>query len=167
MTPPRDRPVETLGYAARCVTAAAAALVVARLLGLGHPVWAIVSALVVSQQQIADTRRSLGGRVIGTMIGVLTGLAAGTVVAALPDPQLSGVVMATVVCAIIARRYPAWRACLWTAPIVLLTATAAEPLVRTAFHRAAEVLLGGAIGAATHELATWAGAVIARRRSRR
>lgn len=67
----------------RCTGAAVLALVVADALHLDHPIWASVSALVVSQEKLGDTNRTLAWRVVATLIGVAVATAVALV---MPGP---------------------------------------------------------------------------------
>jgi uncharacterized membrane protein YccC len=151
-------------YVVRCTLSATLALAAAQWLELPHPVWASVSALVVSQDRIEDTRASLSGRLLGTLTGVAIAILVGSV-ARLADigsiVQLAG---ATILCASIVRARPDWRVCMWTAAIVLLTATPQQPVISTGLLRGAEVLLGGLIGTVAHELATFVAVRVGRKR---
>ena len=53
-------------------------------------------------------------------------------------------------CAILARAWPLTRVCMWTGPIVLLTAEPALPVTHAALYRGSEALLGAFVGAASH-----------------
>ena len=53
-------------------------------------------------------------------------------------------------CAILARAWPLTRVCMWTGPIVLLTAEPALPVTQAALYRGSEALLGAFVGAAFH-----------------
>ncbi|OLO06224.1 FUSC family protein [Salinicola socius] len=141
---------------ARCTAAAILSYAVADALGLGHPVWAVVSALIVSQETARETRRSFLWRGAGTLIG--TGAALPAAVLLMPDPAhpLTATGAAVAICAAIARRWPRMRVCLWTAPLVILTATTDHSILYTAAQRSGEVLLGGMVGAAIHLLLDYA-----------
>src|SRR4030088_684490 len=57
-------------FVIRCATAASLAYELARLVGLQHPVWAPISALIVSQESVAATPDSIHGRLVGRFIGL-------------------------------------------------------------------------------------------------
>lgn len=139
-------------FVVRCTAAAILSHAAADALGLGHPVWAVVSALVVSQDTARETRRSFLWRAAGTLIG--TAVALPTAMLLMPDPArpLLATGVAVAICAAVARRWPLLRVCLWTAPIVILTVTTGHSILHTAAQRGAEVLLGGMIGATIHLL---------------
>lgn len=145
---PLTETIRTVAFIARCTGAAVAALVIAQQWHLNHPVWASVSALVVSQDQLGDTNRSLAWRIAGTMIGV--GVA---ILVALVMTKASAVAMLAVAVGItsaIARLRSELRLCMWTAVIVLLTVPAGGSVLSAALDRAQEVLLGVAVGAVLH-----------------
>ncbi|WP_312489437.1 FUSC family protein [Sphingomonas sp.] len=140
--------IRSVAFVARCTGAAVAALVIAQAMQLNHPVWASVSALVVSQDRLGDTNRSLAWRVAGTMIGI--GVA---IIVALAMPNGGAVAMLAVAVGItsaIARLRSELRLCMWTAVIVLLTVPSGGSVLSAALDRAQEVLLGVAIGAVLH-----------------
>ncbi|MEN3110615.1 FUSC family protein [Uliginosibacterium paludis] len=132
----------------RCALAAALANLAAELLGLSHSVWASMSALIVSHEKLSSTRAGVTGRIAGTVIGALVALAVHRLGAPLGiNLQLA---LAVAVCALIASGRPTLRVCLWTCPLVLLTASPEESPEFTAMSRAVEVLLGAVIGGAMH-----------------
>jgi len=138
------------GFVVRCVASAALSYFVARALGLPHPVWAPVSALVVTQEDFSATRASIWGRLFGTVIGALISLAVhrGGLLFGLPiETQIA---VAVGICAVGTWLHPAIRVCMWTCPLVLLTASPDESPEFTAFLRTSEVLLGVFIGGALH-----------------
>ncbi|MET4897155.1 FUSC family protein [Sphingomonadaceae bacterium jetA1] len=143
--------IRAAAFVIRCTGAAVLALVLAKWLHLDHPVWASVSALVVSQEKLGDTHRSLNWRVLATLIGVGVALA---VALAMPWAGPEGMLAVAVgVTAAIARFRSDLRAGMWTSVIVLLTVPPGGTVPASAMARAQEVLLGVAIGAALHWLA--------------
>jgi len=118
--------------------------------GLGHPVWAVASALIVSQETARETRHSLIWRVAGTLIGA--GVAVACALLLMPDvaQPIAAMGVAIMLCAAIARRWPLLRVAMWTTALVILTASADHSILQTAMERSSEVLLGGLIGAAVH-----------------
>lgn len=139
-------------FVVRCTTAAILSYASATALGLGHPVWAVVSALIVSQETARETRHSFLWRVAGTLIG--TGVALPVAVLLMPDPAspMLATGVAVAICAAVTRRWPLLRVCLWTAPLVILTANIEYSIIHTVVQRSGEVLLGGTIGAVIHLL---------------
>lgn len=143
----RLRPV---AFVVRCTGSALLAAVTAGALGLGHPVWAVVSALVVSQDSAGDTGRAFLWRVAATVAGVLVAVAVGsTIVDPWPEHPVQ-LAAAVAICAGIARRWPMLRVCMWTAPIVLMTATPDGGVGHAAIERGSEVIVGAALATALH-----------------
>nr|WP_275044688.1 FUSC family protein [Sphingomonas endophytica] len=135
---------------ARCTGSAMLSSLAAGALGLGHPVWAVVSALVVSQDTAVDTRQAFVWRVAATAIGLLVAVVVGSVI---PDPAPNRslqLAIAVTVCAVIARRWPGLRVSMWTAPIVLMTTIPENGVLRAAVERGSEVLLGAMIATVLH-----------------
>src|ERR1700735_3820994 len=72
------RSIRFVAFIVRCAAAATCAYGAAILTGLPHPVWAAISALVVSQERLGETGASLLWRIAGTLIGLCVAVAAGT-----------------------------------------------------------------------------------------
>lgn len=138
------RRVRAVAFVVRLVAGAGIAFAAAQSLGLAHPVWAVVSSLVVAQESVADTHRSVRWRALGSVIGALVAAIVATILhVRIGDPYPA-------LLTAIARRWPPLRVSMWTAAIVILTATAQNSIFHTAVQRAGEVLLGGAIGGLLH-----------------
>ena len=151
--PTRLRGLRTTLFVARCVGAAVASQALAEALGLPFPLWATLSALVVSQERLAETRASLTGRLLGTLVGV--GLAL-TVHLLTYQTQLGAHVRAALAIgagALVARRWPRARSCMWTAAIVLYAPDEDANFGHLAAWRGVEVTLGGVVGALAHTAA--------------
>lgn len=136
-----------VAFVLRCAGAAALAYHLAADLGLGYPAWASISALIVSQERLTETKSAMIGRFAGTLTGIAIAILVGS---ALERARMDiSVQMAAAVglCAALARRFPVLRAAMWTAPIVFLSGT---PLVDAGLWRGVEVILGGLVGAALH-----------------
>jgi uncharacterized membrane protein YgaE (UPF0421/DUF939 family) len=131
-------------FVLRCTAAAILAYFLAGALGLPHPLWACIFALIASQGQTATTWTTIGGRVVGTIFGVIVAIAVGTVL------KGAGLVVQTAVavaiCAVFAWERPAVQLCLWTPPIVLMSMTPTESVVHAGFVRGCEVILGALVG---------------------
>src|SRR5437763_9806972 len=69
-----DRLLHAAAFVARCSGAATCAYAAAAFIALPNPVWAVMSALVVSQEKLADTNTSFTGRICGTLIGIAAGV---------------------------------------------------------------------------------------------
>lgn len=144
----RVEAIRSIAFVARCTGAAVLSLVIANRIGLDHPVWASVSALVVSQDKLGDTHRSLTWRVVGTLVGLAVALlVAFTMHGA---RQVMMLAMAVGITASIARLRTELRVSMWTSVIVLLTVPPGGSPLISALARAEEVLLGVAVGAVLH-----------------
>ncbi|GGP25573.1 FUSC family protein [Silvimonas amylolytica] len=142
--------VDRANFVVRCAASATLAWYAAVLLQSPHPVWASMSALIVSQENIRATRTSIQGRILGTVLGALVALAANLAGSTWQIAVPVQLAVAVGICAVIAMGRPAIRVCLWTCPLVLLTTTSAESPFLTAVYRTAEVLIGVIIGGVLH-----------------
>ena len=142
-----------VAFVLRCSGAATFSYMMASAIGLPHPVWAAMSGIIVSQEKITETRSATGWRLVGTVIGIIAAVAIGSLAAPLGADVAIQIALAVGLCAIVARRYPAVRVCMWTGPIVFLTADPGMPLFMVGLYRGTEVLLGGLVGAALHTIA--------------
>lgn len=139
-------------FVIRCAAAASLAYELARLVGLQHPVWAPVSALIVSQESVAATLDSIQGRFAGTFIGLVIALLVNAVGRWLGIPLVLQIGAAVAICASATAGRPAIRVCLWTCPLILVTAVSGPAPALVAAFRATEVLLGAVVGGVTHVL---------------
>ncbi|MBV8593815.1 MAG: FUSC family protein, partial [Caulobacteraceae bacterium] len=131
-------------------------------LGLPETVWAAMSALVVSQERLQETRSSLTGRILGTLLGIAVTIAVSEVAARLAAPTIVQMGFAVAIAALIAHQFPNWRVVMWTCPIILLTAQSAGSILPTAFWRGGEVILGALVGWVFH----WAAETVVSSHSR-
>ncbi|QGZ63088.1 FUSC family protein [Paraburkholderia acidisoli] len=146
--------MRSLAFVLRCACSAAASYQLALWLGLPVPVWASVSALVIAQDRWSETRVSLHERVRGTLLGVAVSLAVNIVAISLRLPAIVQLMVAVAVCAAVARAERGLRVCMWTCPIVLLSAHAgAQPAIVTGLLRAFEIMVGCFVGGVFHFLA--------------
>lgn len=139
-------------FVGRCAGAAACAFLAADWLGLHHPVWATISSIVVSQERLSETRAMAASRLLGSCLGVAIAVAVGTLAVPLGAGPAVQIAVAVALAAVVTRHYPSLRVCMWTCPIVILTATAQVPLPWAGLLRGAETLLGCGIGSALHLL---------------
>lgn len=142
-----------LAFVLRCSGAATVSFLLAEAVALPHPVWAAMSAVIVSQEKLGDTRQVTAGRFFGTLLGVAIAVSVGTLAGRLGASIVAEMAIAVALAAIVARRHPALRVCMWTCPIIFLTVTPGTPLWEAGLFRGAEVLLGGVVGAVLHFLA--------------
>ena len=143
----------TLVFVTRCSLASALAYEAAAWLGVSQPVWAAISAIIVSQEKFIDTRSSLTSRIAGTALGVAIGFAVGAAGAPLKISPAIEIAAAVALAAYAAHRFPTLRVAMWTGPVVLLTADASASLIAVALRRAGEVIFGALVGFAFHWLA--------------
>jgi uncharacterized membrane protein YccC len=156
-TPPGARPstknpnyiIRGVAFVARCAGAATFAYLSAIWVGLPHSAWAAISALIVSQDQLSETRSSLAARILGTLIGIWVAVAVNAVASYFAEGMSMQIAIAVAICALVARERPALRVCMWTCPVVLLTEPSV-PTVMVALHRGSEVILGALLGGAFH-----------------
>ncbi len=149
----RDEFYRHIAFILRCSGAVALAFLLARAVGLPHPVWATMSGIIVSQEKLNDTNRATLWRLAGTIVGVVVAVIVGGALlafgAAVPV-QLAGTVA---LCALLVRLWPDLRVSMWTAPIVLLTRAPSDSILQTGLWRGEEVLVGGLVGVGCHFLA--------------
>jgi uncharacterized membrane protein YccC len=142
--------VRNIAFVLRCSAAATFSYMLARAVGLPHPVWAAMSGIIVSQENLTQTHNATVGRLFGTVIGVVIAVAVGHLLAPLHANVAIQMALAVALAAIVARRYPVVRVCMWTCPIVFLSSDRATPLSMVGFYRGMEVLVGGLVGAVLH-----------------
>lgn len=158
------RSLRTVLFVARCAGAAVLSQALAEALGLPFPLWAALSALVVSQERLAETRASLSARVLGTVVGVAIAV---TVHLATQQTELGvhgRAALAIGLGALVTRRHPRARSCMWTAAIVIYSPDEGTDLGHVAVWRGVEVVLGGLVGALAHMGAEGVLAAVDRRR---
>jgi uncharacterized membrane protein YccC len=149
----REESVRNTAFVLRCSGAATLSYLLARAIDLPHPVWATMSGIIVGQEHLGETGEATLGRLLGTVIGVAVAVGVGEITSPLGAGIAGQIAVAVALCAIVARRVPALRVCMWTCPIVFLTAAPATPLLAAGYYRGAEVLLGGIVGALLHVFA--------------
>ncbi len=137
-------------FTARCAGSAAVAFELASGLGLAEASWAAISAVVVSQDELHDTRSTLVGRIMGTSVGIAVTLVTHLASAGLIGSVALQMTISVAVCALIARRYPPLRVAMWTCPILLLPAEPAVSMTTLAVRRGAEVILGALVAWVCH-----------------
>ncbi|MDB5774901.1 MAG: rane protein [Herbaspirillum sp.] len=157
-----------LAFAARCAAAGALSYLLATGVGLPHPVWASMSSLVVSQESFDATRHSIVGRVVGTIAGAVVAILVSEVAHQVGVGTAPQIAAAVGLCALFARGRPSIRVCLWTCPVVLLTASPGSSIEHAGLMRGSEVILGALSGGLIHWLMHWMrGSAIAVRQRRR
>jgi len=149
----QDTVVRVVAFVARCSGSATLAYEVASALGFPQSLWAAMSAVIVSQERLHETRTSLKSRVLGTLLGIVVTVAVSEATSRLAVPTALQMTIDVAICALIARRFPGLRVAMWTCPIILLTAQPTLPILVVALRRGGEVILGALVGWAFHGIA--------------
>jgi hypothetical protein len=147
---PCESTMESGRFVLRCSAAASLAYGLATLIGFQHPVWAPIEALVVSQESIGDTLDSIYGRLLGTLIGVVAALLAGIFGRMGGLPLMLQIALSVTVCALATFGRPTIRVCLWTCPLILVTAPSLDTTELAGLIRVSQVLLGAMVGGIAH-----------------
>jgi uncharacterized membrane protein YgaE (UPF0421/DUF939 family) len=156
--------VELTAFVVRRVAAVSLAYLLASAVQLPHPLWACIFALITSQDSVAAPFvKAVGGRVIGTIIGVIVAVAVGVAANRIGLATVLQLAIAVLICALFAWRWPVVQLCLWTAPIVLLSARPTESIITVGFDRGCEVVIGVLVGGLLHFAADKLGARAPRR----
>jgi len=135
-------------FALRVVVAALAALAISQYFRLPMPLWAVLTAIIVSQISVGRSLKATIDYLTGTLGGALYGGAIAVLVPHAGEGALLGVVAAAVApLALIAAMKPGMTVAPITAVIVILvpTITHVSPLA-SAIDRVIEVALGGGAG---------------------
>lgn len=140
-------------FVTRCAAAATLALLLAEGLHFPFPVWAAISAIIVSQERLSETTSATLARVGGTLLGIVVAVAVGTVMRRVALDTPWQMLVAVAVCAAISRKFPQMRVSMWTVPIVFLSGAAGQTMLDAGLWRGAEVLVGALVGAAVHGVA--------------
>jgi uncharacterized membrane protein YgaE (UPF0421/DUF939 family) len=141
-----DKTVRLGTFVVRCTAAATIAYLLASAIWLPHPLWTCIFALVGSQDSESAIFTTIGGRVAGTGIGVIVAIAVGSAMHPLKLDVAWQIAVAVAICAMFAWGRPKIQLCIWTAPIILLSASPTESIVSVSFYRGCEVILGILIG---------------------
>lgn len=142
--------MRAIAFVIRCSGAATVALELASLLGLPEALWAAMSAIVVSQEHLHETRSSLAGRILGTLLGVGVTVAVSKFASWTATSILVQMTITVAICALVVIKLPKLRVAMWTCPIILLTAEPSVPIIMVALYRASEVILGAFVGGVFH-----------------
>ena len=148
----KPSPIALFRFVLRCILAAEGAYLVALELQLPHMIWAPVSALIVMQDSVRDTRNSVYARLLGTLIGILVAVAVyelSLLIKINMGMQLAIVIAITAVCA---KKWPPIRVCLWTSVMVLMGGSLEQDVPQGAFDRGVGVALGAVVGSLVHRL---------------
>ncbi|WP_158240690.1 FUSC family protein [Telmatospirillum siberiense] len=142
-------------FAVRCSLSAVLSYVVALRLGLPYPVWAPMSALIVSQEDLKTTRHAVTGRIAGTVLGVAIALIVAEFGDFMAIPEWLQLSLGVGICALCAKGRPAMRVSLWTCPLVLLTRIPSLSTEMTGLFRGSEVVIGAVVGGLAHLGENW------------
>jgi uncharacterized membrane protein YccC len=137
-----------LALSIRVTIAALAALALAQLLGLPLPLWAVLTAVIVTQMSVGRSLMATFDYLVGTLGGAIYGGAIGVLIPHSGETALLAVLaLAVTPLAFIAAINPRFSVAPITAIIVLLipTMTHASPFA-SALDRVIEVALGGVTG---------------------
>ncbi len=137
-----------LALSVRVTTAALASLALAQLLQLPLPLWAVLTAVIVTQMSVGRSLKATFDYLVGTLGGAIYGGAIAVLVPHASEAALLAVLaLAVAPLALIAAINPRFSVAPITAIIVLLipTMTHASPIA-SALDRLLEVALGGVTG---------------------
>jgi uncharacterized membrane protein YccC len=148
-----DRFVYIAAFVLRCSGSATLGYVLAQWVGLPYPLWTSISAVVVSQERLAETKSAVLHRILGTTLGVCSAIILHGLSGPLGLDMAVQIALSVALCACFACGHPSFRAAMFTCPIVLLTALPAQPMFMVGFYRGSEVILGGLIANALHIVA--------------
>ena len=140
-----SRTIRAIAFVLRCSGAATVAYELVFLLGL-QGLWAAMSAMIVSQERLHETRSSLTGRILGTLLGIGVTVATSEIASRTAISTAVQMAIAVAICALVVRELPKLRVAMWTCPIILLTAQPSAPMLLVALHRGSEVVLGALVG---------------------
>jgi len=148
-----EKRLRTALFVFRCTGSALCALALAAAVGLPHSVWAAMSALIVSQDRLDQTKASIAARLAGTAIGI--GAACGTNLTLAPlgasvYPQMA---LAVTLCALLTHRFPQFRVSMWTCALLLVASAEQPGILAAGLGRGEEVMLGTLTGGAFHAAA--------------
>jgi uncharacterized membrane protein YccC len=138
--------IRAITFVVRCSGVATVAYEAALWLGLPEPIWAVIPGLIVSQERLRETRLSLTGYVLGTLLGIVVTIAVREAASYTGGGIAMQMAAGVAISALAAHKFPQVRAAMWTCPLILLTAPPSEPIVIVALHRGGEVLLGVVVG---------------------
>lgn len=145
-----------IAFVFRCTISSVITYLLATFIGLPFPVWAVVSAIIVTQETLDSTKHAVIFRILGTATGVVVAVIVGTILNLFHANTAIELGVAVAACATIVRILPNTRVAMWTAALVFLTQTPEISLYQAGFWRGAETLLGGIVGAAMHFISEFA-----------
>jgi uncharacterized membrane protein YccC len=139
-----------LGLALRVTVSAVLTLAASHILNLRIPLWAVLTAVVLTQLSVGRSLRATTDYFIGTIGAAVYAGIVGAMFALLPESQLAlsiGLAIAVAPATLLAALNPRFSAAPFTAVLVFLapTITHATP-IGSALERLLEVAVGGGIG---------------------
>jgi uncharacterized membrane protein YccC len=105
--------LRSLAFVTRCAGAASVAYQVATRLDLPESVWAVMSALIVSQERLHETHSSFAGRILGTLVGIAVTSLVNAVASHISVSTPVQMAVAVALAAIVVRVFPTLRAAMW------------------------------------------------------
>jgi len=147
-----DKALHTSLFVFRCVGAGTSALALASLLGLEYPVWSAMSALIVSQEKLDDTKASVFTRILGTVIGIGAACAVNLAIGRYGASDYLQLAVALIFCALLVHRFPKLRVSMWTCALILASPSGA-PTTTIGLNRGEEVIFGTLVGGLFHAVA--------------
>ncbi len=152
-------------FVLRCMFSATLAYWLGTRLGLEIPSWAAVSAIVVSQESLVDTKVVALRRLIATMLGVFIALMISIPLGYLDISLVIQMALGVGVASVIARRWPQLRVAMWTVPIIYFSGAEEHAPAIAGMWRSVEVLVGGLSGATIHFLSEKLYSAISRKKT--
>jgi uncharacterized membrane protein YccC len=141
-------------YTLRTTAAALASLLAARVLGLPETVWAVITTVIIMQGSFGAAWEVSWQRILGTLLGGVTGALLLTFFAPGLLPFTAGMLAMGLLCALLRLRKSAYRFAGITLAVVMLPAQTI-PIWIVALHRFLEVAIGIVVGMAA--MALWPG----------
>ena len=129
--------------------AGAATYLLAAWLALPQGYWAVITAVMITQQTVGATLQAVRDRLIGTIAGAVIGF---LMAMATPSGEWGTLValgISTGTLAVFAVHYPSLRIAPMTAAIMFVAAPSHADVVVSALHRVLEILLGCLVGIGT------------------
>ena len=146
----REKAIDLAAYVVGCTAAAAIAYFLAGGVGLLHPLWACIFALIASQGSLETALPAMAGRLVGTILGVVVAVAVSEATHSLALDTATQMLIDVAICAVFVRGRPWIVVCLWTPPIILISATPGESIVAVGVARGCEVVVGVVVGGLLH-----------------
>lgn len=147
-----DKLLHTLLFVFRCVGSALTGLALAAAIGLEYPVWSAMSALIVSQEKLDDTRASVFSRILGTVIGIGAACIVNLAIGPMGASVYLQIALALTACALLVHHFTQLRVSMWTCALILASPSHVAAAT-IGLNRGEEVILGTLIGGLFHAMA--------------